>query len=249
MREKVIDCFMFKDELDLLEIRLNSMAPYVDRFVLCECPITHSGKSKPLYYAENKERFKDFNVLHLIWTQYDKYIRDSMAMDHHQRNFLMMGIQDTKPDMLVLLSDLDEIPNMEGYKGEEGVFKQKLYYYYLNTYAGRNDWRGTIAMRKKNIVSMRRLRANRGRIAGNGYGGWHFSTLGTTGDIIRKIEDFAHQELNTQEIKEKIAANKEALFDPYNRGPYTMVVEEITGPEWLVKNQHKYEHLIYRRKS
>ena len=54
----IVDCFPFFNELDILEIRLNSLAPYVDRFVLTECNVTHSGNQKPLFFAENKERFK-----------------------------------------------------------------------------------------------------------------------------------------------------------------------------------------------
>ena len=54
----MIDAFIFFNELDLLEIRLNSLVSYVKRFILCECPFTHSGKPKHLYFNENKERFK-----------------------------------------------------------------------------------------------------------------------------------------------------------------------------------------------
>ena len=58
---KVIDVFPFFNELDLLEIRLNSLDPYVDCFILSEATKTFSGLDKPLYYQENKERFKKFS--------------------------------------------------------------------------------------------------------------------------------------------------------------------------------------------
>ena len=58
----VYDCFCFFNELDLLEIRLNTLDKVVDRFILVESQLTHSGHSKPLYYANNKHRFSKFNL-------------------------------------------------------------------------------------------------------------------------------------------------------------------------------------------
>jgi beta-1,4-mannosyl-glycoprotein beta-1,4-N-acetylglucosaminyltransferase len=65
---KIYDTFMFFNELDLLEIRLNILDPYVDYFVISEATITFSGKSKPLYYLENRTRFKKFEhkIIHNI---------------------------------------------------------------------------------------------------------------------------------------------------------------------------------------
>ena len=55
---EVYDCFIFYNELDLLEIRLKTLDSVVDHFVLVEATKTHRGKDKPLYFEENKERFK-----------------------------------------------------------------------------------------------------------------------------------------------------------------------------------------------
>jgi hypothetical protein len=65
---RVYDAFTFFNELDLLEIRLNILDPYVDYFVLLEAAKTYSGDPKPLYYAENKERFAKWNkkILHYV---------------------------------------------------------------------------------------------------------------------------------------------------------------------------------------
>lgn len=64
---KIYDCFCFFNELDLLELRLNILDPYVDYFVLCESSVTHSGEIKPYYFEENKERFSKFldKIIHL----------------------------------------------------------------------------------------------------------------------------------------------------------------------------------------
>lgn len=61
---KIYDCFLFFNELDLLEIRLNILDPYVDYFVISEASVTHSGLPKPYYFEQNKEKFSKF--LHKI---------------------------------------------------------------------------------------------------------------------------------------------------------------------------------------
>lgn len=65
---KVFDCFRFFNELELLEIRLNTLNDVVDYFVITECPFTISGNEKPLYYLENKDKFKEFNhkIIHSV---------------------------------------------------------------------------------------------------------------------------------------------------------------------------------------
>jgi beta-1,4-mannosyl-glycoprotein beta-1,4-N-acetylglucosaminyltransferase len=62
---RVFDVFTFFNELDLLELRLEMLDPYVDQFVLIECVETFSGKQKPLYFQDNKERFSKY--LHKIY--------------------------------------------------------------------------------------------------------------------------------------------------------------------------------------
>jgi beta-1,4-mannosyl-glycoprotein beta-1,4-N-acetylglucosaminyltransferase len=59
---KVIDVFPFFNELDILEIRLNILDPYVDCFILSEATKTFSGLDKPLYYQENKDRFESLII-------------------------------------------------------------------------------------------------------------------------------------------------------------------------------------------
>ena len=248
----MIDCFLFFNELDLLEIRLNSLAPYVDRFVLCESTMTHSGKSKPLYFQENMGRFSDFSITHLVcdgeMTPTAIGNKDSWRRENFQREFLMYGIQDVGPETMILISDVDEIPNLADYDGKsEGVFRQAMYYYYLNVFIGKTNWKGTSVIRKKNIETLNKLRDLRNRTPSVlRQGGWHFSTLGTPEQIIHKIESFAHTELDTLGRKSKIAENVEAMIDPYNRGNGKFIVRMPTGPKWLLENKDKYLHMFYQ---
>ena len=52
---KIYDAFLFYNELDLLEIRLNILKDKVDYFIIGEAVQCFNGNAKPLYFEENKE--------------------------------------------------------------------------------------------------------------------------------------------------------------------------------------------------
>jgi beta-1,4-mannosyl-glycoprotein beta-1,4-N-acetylglucosaminyltransferase len=248
----MIDCFLFFNELDLLEIRLNSLAPYISKFVLVECPVTHRGNPKRLFFDENKERFKDFDITHLVAPPIRH--RNPWVIEHYQRGYLINGIPDGDGEEIILLSDLDEIPDLGNYDNQmEGVFKQDMYYYCFNVFTGVRNWRGTVAMKRKNMYDLNNMRNNRVKMGFIGScSGWHFSTLGTAENIIYKIESFGHKELDTPEFKSRIEDNRKKLLDPYCGGaknwrqsPWELKVEMPSGPEWLLNNKERYGHLFY----
>lgn len=54
----IYDCFLFCNELDVLEIRLNELNDVVDRLVLVESAHTFTKLPKPLFFEQNKLRFE-----------------------------------------------------------------------------------------------------------------------------------------------------------------------------------------------
>jgi len=138
---RVFDSFIFFNELDLLEMRLNILNNVVDYFVLTESPFTVSGNEKPLYYQENKDRFGKFNdkiihhvteeipndfshmlektKFHVAYKDPDPYgtpmidipIRFQRAL--YNRNNSAFGIEKAgaTDDDLIITSDADEIIN------------------------------------------------------------------------------------------------------------------------------------------
>jgi beta-1,4-mannosyl-glycoprotein beta-1,4-N-acetylglucosaminyltransferase len=72
---KIYDSFLFFNELDLLEIRLNMVYPIVDHIIISECDTTFSGLKKPFYFEENKKNFEPFldKIIHLKHTNVDDY--------------------------------------------------------------------------------------------------------------------------------------------------------------------------------
>ena len=104
----------FNNELDVLEIRLETLDPLVDRFVLAEAPVTQRNQPKPLYFEENKERFAKWlpKITHIVVDDMpDGEGWDAnWARERHQRNALAAGLREVDPSDRVLISDLDEIP-------------------------------------------------------------------------------------------------------------------------------------------
>lgn len=114
-QKKIIDCFLFNDELDVLEIRLNLLSPYVSLFVLVESCKTFDGQDKPFYYEENRERFGDFADKILYIKVEDMPEKDG---EQYQRNAITDTVhylnkqQNLDVDDLVFISNVNEVPEM-----------------------------------------------------------------------------------------------------------------------------------------
>src|SRR5688572_2808131 len=102
----LFDCFLFHDELDLLELRLGELWDSVDRFVLVESTLTFSGTPKPLYFSENRNRFAPF-ASKLTTLVFDEPVQPLTAWQRRERqcNALLRGLGSARRDDIVLLSD------------------------------------------------------------------------------------------------------------------------------------------------
>tara|TARA_R100000742_G_C4277092_1_gene98672 strand:- start:111 stop:956 length:846 start_codon:yes stop_codon:yes gene_type:complete len=130
---KVVDAFPFFNELDLLEIRLNLLDPYVDCFILSEATKTFSGLDKPLYYNENKERFEKFNnkIIHNI-------VEDTTSPDLHpyerdvfqKDNIKKVILENISDGDAVIWGDVDEVPNPEAIAELESYFEQDTIFHF-----------------------------------------------------------------------------------------------------------------------
>jgi len=208
---KVIDVFPFFNELDILEIRLNILDPYVDCFILSEATKTFSGLDKPLYYQENKERFEKFNhkIIHNI-------VEDTTSPDLHpyQRdvfqkdNIKKVVLDNVSDEDAIIWSDVDEVPNPNAIEQIESFFEQNAIFHfaqencmgYLNLvevggiiramtsdwdYEDRPRWLGT-KMFGKSILekyTLSELRSKQEKESNYRIfpGGWHWSYVGSEG--------------------------------------------------------------------
>ena len=227
----VYDCFIFFNELDLLELRLNELTSVVDTFVIAESTLTFQGKPKPLYFKENYERFSKFHnkIRHVIvddmpWTL-NPWKRES-----HQRNALKRGFHDADLNSIAIISDADEIPTPESIielrkRNEFTYFEMNFYVYFLNfqvingpdlplirTYAApcqqmlnmRDLTKPRNSRGAQNYLKSIKINNVEERILKNA--GWHFSWLGTPDNMIKKLGAFSHTEKRVQKWR-----NEEAL--------------------------------------
>ena len=177
---KIYDCFMFFDEEMLLDLRLNIMNKYVDKFVITEARYMHSGRSKKLVFDINKyKKFKDKIIYHIIdeqppniatvyenddkATRGTKLINNSSKREHYQREMLKKSLNELEPEDFIIINDIDEIPNLEKInlnkiKKKLVLFKQKMFYYKFNLLYEKIPWFGSKACRKKNFLSPQWLR-------------------------------------------------------------------------------------------
>ena len=257
---KIFDCFMYFDEETVLELRLNILDKYVDYFVIVESSFTHKGDKRNLKF--NHQKFKKFKDK-LIYITYDKepaevaknsvnekddetiksfkYIENAILRENGQRNQILGGLGLAKDDDMILISDVDEIPNLENLdlsKINEKIilFNQDMFYYRFNLKLPNLDWTGTKGCKKKFLKSPQWLRNIKDRkypfyrldtffsdtkyidikIISNG--GWHFSNLKTASEIEFKLKSYLHHRefdenpLSVDEINSLIK-NKQAIYD------------------------------------
>ena len=255
---KIFDCFMYFDEDVVLDIRLNILNKYVDYFVIVESTYNHKGDKRKLLFNISKfEKFKD-KIIYLIYDvnpqniepvlENDKpseisrkYILNAAKRENGQRDYIFKGLEKANNDDLILISDVDEIPNLESFEIDRIdkkiiLFEQDMFYYKFNLKLPNLVWTGTKACKKKNLISPQWLRNIKDRkyplyridtffsntkfidvkIISNG--GWHFSNIKTASEIEHKLRSYLHHrefDVNPMSIEEidSIIKNKQAIYN------------------------------------
>jgi beta-1,4-mannosyl-glycoprotein beta-1,4-N-acetylglucosaminyltransferase len=223
---------MFFDEEMLLDLRLNILDKFVDKFVIVESSYTHSGKEKKLIFDINKySKFKK-KINYIVLKDPPKGIEEinnndsegeisrkeilnALKRENLQRDTIFNGLNDADKNDWIIISDLDEIPdlsnvNFNNIKNKIIFFKQKVFYYKLNLELKNLRWIGTKACRKKHLKSPQWLRNLKDKIypkwrvdilfSEKKYsdiffienGGWHFSFVKKPEDIEKKLKSYLH---------------------------------------------------------
>jgi beta-1,4-mannosyl-glycoprotein beta-1,4-N-acetylglucosaminyltransferase len=273
------DCFLYCGEDDLLKLRLEELNDTVDYFVLTESTVTFSGKPKPLYFEKNQHKFDKF-LRKIIYNPVDNTPEDytnlansnniflqkvnqvpnwnhvyekQWGRESYQREVMIRPlIGNAENNDLVLISDLDEIPNKGVINklhsnfdyGKAYHFQNKMYYYYLNCLKS-EDWLGTFALSFENALnnSLNIIRSQKDNIIPGA--GWHFSFMGGEKAIRQKIESFSHQEFNNDWTKDQILSRMNNLQDVFGRGSNLVKVPiDDSFPEYLVNHQEEYKDMI-----
>ena len=248
---------MFFDENMLLDLRLNILDKYVSKFVICEATYNHNGEKKKLNFdINNFLKFKS-KIDYIVLDEKPKNLRridqkdsnkliesktldNALIRENFQRNFTFKKLMESDDNDLILINDLDEIPNLKNFKYQKKItiFKQKMLYFKFNLMYPNILWSGSKICKKKDLISPQWLRNiktkkypwwrldvlfskkkyNKIEIINNG--GWHFTNIKSPKEIHYKMKNFLHHYeyensgLQTQDI-EKLIKEKKALYN-YN---------------------------------
>lgn len=271
---KIYDIFLFFNELELLEIRLEILGPCVDYFIIVEATKTFSGNPKPLYYETNKELYKKWNhkIIHYVIKDTPETDADpncdqkilAMANEssnvpkgqmHWLREFYQKEMMKKplvnmlKDDDFCFVSDVDEIwnPNTTIDYSQDIIFKfkQKVYAYYLNNRSN-EQWAGTFATKYKNIKN-------------NSLN--HLDTPSKTKYVYIKNGGWHFTNIGGAErIKQKIESYGHQEFNTENiklklnkqieqnkdyiGRNFKFWIDDSDLPEYLIKNKEKYKKLF-----
>lgn len=245
---KIVDGFLFYNEVDLLEMRLEELYPVVDEFLIVQADKTFRGEDKPSYFDCIDPRWDKY-MDKIKWTTVvipdnlttpwdrEKYQRDTISDD--------MSIFCKKNDICII-SDVDEIPRreiieqireqratdflMDGPRGLE----MDLYYYSLNAYAG--EWGAARVLRARHLTTAEEIRHSDVDLIP--FGGWHFSYLGDDAFISNKLKSFSHSELDTPEVHNSVGQNRAMLRDPFNH-QQQLEIHDLAWLPYAVKNNPK----------
>jgi beta-1,4-mannosyl-glycoprotein beta-1,4-N-acetylglucosaminyltransferase len=243
--KNIVDCFIFYNEIDMLEYRLRTLKDVVDYFILVESTRTFTGKPKILYFQENKHLFSDFNIIHIIIDDFP-FIEPTKEQvwenEKFQRNCITRGLEQLtlNDNDILIFSDVDEIPDPETIKTSniDSIYslEQDFYYYNLESMITHKWYKSKITDYRnfKNLLlSIDAIRL--GNYPCIKRGGWHLSYFGTPEFISNKIKNFSHQEYNTPEYTDtlsiKFRINKK--LDLFNRDPNIIVPPNL---EYLPPN-------------
>ena len=213
---RVFDCFMVNDEVELIELRLHTLVDVVDEFICVESPTTHSGKPRPLLGPWLRRQFARWPIRQVL-TLLPAPHPDRWLPERMQRNAMAAALIGTaEADDLILMSDVDEIPDPANVR-HVGTHWMRCFIYYLNALK-LEAWPGTIGLPFAELQFMTPAgwRAQTGglpRIAG----GWHFSYQGGVDRMRNKLASFGHAEFDCASVHADLPQRMTALEDPFGR--------------------------------
>ena len=254
---KIYDCFIYFDEDLLLDVRLNILDKFIDKFVIVESKFSHSGeKREPNFNLEKYKKYKEKieyilleeNPSNLFQIEKDdprrseKIIINANLREFFQRNAIIQGLSEAKDNDVILISDVDEIPNLENIDFNKiteypYMFNQIFCCYKFNLFS-KMRWHGSRMIKKKKLLTPQWLREIKDKnypkwrvdtlFSKKKYsnikfiedGGWHFSYLKDPVNVEKKLKSIRHHieydlnPLGVNKIDEMIK-NKKLIYN-YN---------------------------------
>jgi len=254
---KIIDCFIFSNEVDLLKYRLAVLNRVIDKFVIVEAKQTFSGVAKEASYEKNKKLFAQYSdkIIHILvdlpykQPNIDFAAEEQWKNEHFQRNAIQQGLDQIvlEPNDYIIISDADEIPDprslskiKEFEPDFDAVRLEQDYYYYNLSSKFVDRWYYSV-MLKYSFYLTSKMTPQECRHAPKfdifNKGGWHLSYFGDVSFIQKKIKSFSHQQYNTEpyNTSENIKECIKNTSDLFNRDAkfHSMVKVPLNENDYL----------------
>lgn len=212
----LFDCFLYFDERELLELRINILKDIVDGFIITDGNRTFKGDPKPFTCVETLKELgisdENIQVLHVELPSKED-IANPWAREYAQRDALGVGMRMCPSDSVFFFSDVDEIPRPKALLEAVELAKadpKRCVRLSMPMFYGRGDLRvrdpqgdgtkapdnwtcGTIVLHEHLEQTPSQIRMNPNDIVvGNCDAGWHFSWMGDKERMKRKVTSFSH---------------------------------------------------------
>ncbi len=270
----VYDCIPFFNELDILKLRLHILEPLVDKFIIEEATVTFSGEPKELCFEKNREMFREFlPKIEYIVVDNSPVDTTTHLRDKFQKNALIRGLKDAGDNDVIILSDVDEIPNPKALKkvidefdpAKVYHFAQRMFYCFLNMEETSGNLLsitgefpkverrvfGKRSIPENGIIEMREASVTAPGAVRVADGGWHFGYMGSSREtdvskrIGTKVVAAAHQEYNDEDLLREAGDRLILGQDIFGReARFERVEVDESYPEYLLAHLEEYSYLI-----
>ena len=215
----------------MMDVRFNILDKYVHKFIVVESIFSHSGEKKSLNFNKGDyPKFKDKIEYIVIEKEPEGLVQENQKKDddsykrmnsikriEQSYDYMSFGIKDADVNDLIMISDNDEIPNLDEINlnrinSNFIIFEQLFFYYKFNLIYDKIKWPGTKACKKKHLSSFANLRNLKNKkypfwridtffsktkqknvnIINNG--GWHFTNVKTPEKLFEKLSNFGHHD-------------------------------------------------------
>lgn len=247
MAPRIIDSFTYFNEHRLLLLRLRYLHDAVDRFIISEASVTHQGTPKELSAYNTVVRYfpeilHKTEFVHVFDMPIGKGHSANWMREHYQREAIQRKLNQFSQDDLVVVSDLDEIPNKEtldAIRREPGFLDQgtaslsmKMYLYSaynrLYIHSKPAEWNHPKISKLESLCSPQWLRKSQSRYSINN-SGWHLTYMGGSFAVKTKISSFAHSEYANSAVYETLDSRIDSIEDPFGRDGHELRKEELEG--------------------
>jgi beta-1,4-mannosyl-glycoprotein beta-1,4-N-acetylglucosaminyltransferase len=209
---KIYDFCLFNNEFDVLDLRLNYMKSFVDKFFVCEINITHQSNPSEFY---SKKFIENYTIAKELMDQ-DRLVFISIELEPDNRYFgvenrhrIELGNwvkKNINEEYIGILADCDEIIS-EDFKNHLNEIKDitrldlKMFYFASDNYSHKHPWNYLVKSFHSSVLNHLNFQSIRDHFTNNIiYNiGWHFSCFGGVDRVLDKIKSFAHTEFNNDQ--------------------------------------------------